>query len=227
MSTFDEAYYNARAEEEQEMNLDTFERAQTLEGLHRILYGWQGPKRGPKPFLLPRVHGNGFIQLDLWSPRVRLHVWGPGIPRQSVPTPIHDHTFGFQSFTIRGCLLNVRYSVMPSGVGFESHHVYRARIRAGEDTVLVRDRGRGYLLMPEEALVVRAGCGYSEKPGDIHQSIADCRTATVILKDNLTLAQGGASPRVFVPVGTEPDNSFRRDAFPASLLWNIIGEVFR
>jgi hypothetical protein len=45
----------------------------------------------------PRVHGNGFIQVDLTAD-TRLHVWGDKrIPRQNVYTPIHDHVFGFES----------------------------------------------------------------------------------------------------------------------------------
>lgn len=47
----------------------------------------------------PRVHGNGFIQLDV-TPRTRLHFWSPEIPRQKVATPIHDHVFGFVSYVI-------------------------------------------------------------------------------------------------------------------------------
>jgi hypothetical protein len=38
----------------------------------------------------PRVHGNGFIQLDLPDGK-RLHVWDEDIPRQKVNTSMHDH----------------------------------------------------------------------------------------------------------------------------------------
>ncbi len=54
-----------------------------------------------------RVHGNGFIQIDI-SSLTRVHVFGhPLIPRQLTPTPIHDHRFGFHSMVLAGCLVNV------------------------------------------------------------------------------------------------------------------------
>src|SRR3546814_5268128 len=82
----------------------------------------------------PRVHGNGFIQLDL-TERGRLHIWGdPRIPRQKTATPIHDHVFGFESTVVVGRLVNLVFSIVycESG-GFE---VYAPSIREGEDTVL-------------------------------------------------------------------------------------------
>ena len=47
----------------------------------------------------PRVHPNGFIQLDI-SPRKRFHIWAhPDIPqsgREDKEEDIHDHVFGFR-----------------------------------------------------------------------------------------------------------------------------------
>ena len=84
----------------------------------------------------PRVHGNGFIQLDL-TERSRLHVWGdPRIPRQKVSTPIHDHVFGFTSTIIVGRLINVIYDVELRRFG--DFNIFTPEIREGEDTVLHR-----------------------------------------------------------------------------------------
>ena len=64
----------------------------------------------------PRVHGNGFIQVDL-THDTRLHVWGDKrIPRQNTYTPIHDHVFGFKSHLV------VKSS------GFSSSRLIRCRI---------------------------------------------------------------------------------------------------
>jgi len=61
----------------------------------------------------PRVHGNGFVQLDL-TERSRLHIWGdPRIPKQKVATPIHDHVFGFESTIIVGRVISLTYAVTP------------------------------------------------------------------------------------------------------------------
>src|SRR3546814_6146607 len=68
----------------------------------------------------PRVHGNGFIQLDL-TERGRLHIWGaPRIPRQKTATPIHDHVFGFESTVAVGRPVNLVFRIVycESG-GFE------------------------------------------------------------------------------------------------------------
>ncbi len=52
----------------------------------------------------PRIHGNGFIQVDL-DELHRLHLWDVMIPRQSVDSSIHDHAFGFESRTLQGMLV--------------------------------------------------------------------------------------------------------------------------
>ena len=53
--------------------------------LHDLLEGSLGSE--------PRLHGNGFIQLDLGDDQ-RLHIWSPDLPpAQRVSTQIHDHQF--------------------------------------------------------------------------------------------------------------------------------------
>src|SRR4051812_43978314 len=49
----------------------------------------------------PRVHPNGFIQLDL-KPGLRLHVWDVQIKAQEPPTPVHDHIFDMRSQVLLG-----------------------------------------------------------------------------------------------------------------------------
>ena len=72
----------------------------------------------------PRVHGNGFIQLDL-TDRRRLHVWGDHrIPRQSVPSTIHDHTFSFKSTIILGQLVHREIGIFPDTSGAYERELY-------------------------------------------------------------------------------------------------------
>lgn len=40
----------------------------------------------------PRIHGNGFLQIDL-DPLRRMHVWDHRWPRQIRDSSIHDHAF--------------------------------------------------------------------------------------------------------------------------------------
>jgi hypothetical protein len=174
----------------------------------------------------PRVHPNGFIQLDR-DERTRFHFWAhPDIPRQARPTPIHDHSFGFESLVLIGALVNIRYRARPSHRFDSTHSVYQAYCPGGEETRL-EPTGDAVRLIPEimGATVLREGASYRENPWEIHQTIVDVPTVTVIFKDGPTLAQRGPAPHVYVPVGVEPDNSFRRDVLSPEFLWAIIDDI--
>lgn len=177
----------------------------------------------------PRVHGNGFIQLDL-TERSRLHIWGdPRIPRQKVATMIHDHVFGFKSTIIFGRLINVMYETLPHESG--DFAVYAPEVRDREDTIL-RDTLLRVNIRPVFVNMVQWGSAcstYNIVPFEFHESFApDGPAATIIIKDAATQAQGAKDKsRVLVPVGTEPDNEFNRyDADPA-LLWRIIEDTLK
>lgn len=177
---------------------------------------------GPRP----RVHGNGFIQLDLRQDQ-RLHVWWPGrVPRQKVRTDIHDHIFTFNSRVVVGQLVNVRYALLINREG--AFRVYEPEIRRGEDTVL----HPSLALVDAEVVsceLKRADEGYGMAPHVFHETIVDRPTATVIHKFGQTLAENpdGPRPRVLVPRGQNPDNDFDRYGAPAAQLWAIIEEVLR
>ena len=180
----------------------------------------------------PRVHGNGFIQLDL-TPRSRLHVWGhPYIPRQKVATPIHDHIFSFTSYVLWGRLINVVYAEnapytvvtqgLPTGRFFEPH--VREQGSGSEDQVLWARDQSSHSLSVKDVQIVNAGESYQLNHGVLHESIAPEIAVSVIQKSGPTMGQGAvARPRVFVPEGLEPDNEFNRyTAASRELLWEII-----
>lgn len=168
----------------------------------------------------PRVHGNGFIQLDL-DEATRLHVWGdPEIPKQKVSTPIHDHVFGFDSLLVVGRLLNIRYDWHPRVWG--DMQIYTAHCREGSDTVLEGTGEYGYA--EPTGIEVIEWCSrkwkYRMSPYVFHESIATEPTATIITKDGPT--RGRVPPRVLAPRRCEPDNDFDRHAFDEDMLWRIV-----
>ena len=99
--------------------------------------------------LIPRLHGNGFIQLDL-NGKDRLHVWHPDLPKQEFPTPIHDHKFSFKSHILYGELTHIEYHadllLHQENYGKEwnpypleqLYHAYNPFVRENEDTILKR-----------------------------------------------------------------------------------------
>lgn len=171
----------------------------------------------------PRVHGNGFIQLDLNAEGTRrLHVWHHLIPRQVVATPIHDHVFDLRSEVLCGTLIHEELQPIPVGIGEEggTHRIYRARQEEGtQNTILVPDEGTVRLDV-EQRLVLGARSLYTFPAWRLHQTDHEDWTATVMEKVNAPSDYG--RPRVLVPVGSEPDNDFKRDGFDPNLLWPFI-----
>lgn len=167
----------------------------------------------------PRVHGNGFIQLDL-TPARRLHIWGdPRIPRQKVPSTIHDHTFTFSSRIYRGQMVHREIDLRPHPDG--AYRLYQAVTRRGEDTRLVGGDERYDARITRERLL-RVGATYSFEAGQFHETVAPWLCVSVIDKDGPTLAQGGKSPNILVPYDLAPDNTFDRYQTKPDFLWAII-----
>ncbi len=185
---------------------------------------------------IPRVHGNGFIQVDI-NDRSRLHVWWPGrVPRQTPVTPIHDHIFGFTSEVLIGRVINIVYEPTIN-LREGGHIVYRASTRAGDDSILKQERVSADTDPFDTALRVDVGLGwaqtvtagqsYSMSAGVYHETVSDEPTATVCHKNGSTLGQdpGQRGPRVLVPFGMQPDNAFSRYGHDPELLWTIIRET--
>lgn len=170
----------------------------------------------------PRVHGNGFIQLDLNdSGTRRLHVWHEDIPRQVVATPIHDHVFDMRSTVLTGTLIHEE--LRPRDHYFGTHKIYTARQEGGtQNTILVAAPGLVSLDVVQR-LVLGAGSIYTFPALKLHTSDHVGLTATVMEK--IKAPKGYGRPRVLVQVGTEPDNDFHRDGFDPETLWPYIEKV--
>ncbi len=173
----------------------------------------------------PRVHGNGFIQLDLNdSGTKRLHIWHEDIPRQVVATPIHDHVFDMRSTVLTGTLIHEELEPRdPAPFHTGTHQIYRAQQEPGtQNTILVPDEGNVALDIVQR-LVLGEGSVYTFPAWKLHTSDHVGLTATVMEKVNAPETYG--RPRVLVEVGSEPDNEFKRDGFDPETLWPFIDQV--
>jgi hypothetical protein len=92
----------------------------------------------------PRVHPNGFLQLDLEPDKMsdgrhiakrRLHIFDDRLPRQTVRTAVHDHIFDMSSFVLKGTVLNDTYIAVDDEEG--DLEVYQAQEMKCTETNLV------------------------------------------------------------------------------------------
>jgi hypothetical protein len=174
----------------------------------------------------PRVHGNGFIQLDV-NPQQRLHFWGhPYIPRAKPMTPIHDHVFPFQSDILFGNIVNLNYKevIKPHGL-YEINQA--ADPKPGVDGWGLQPTGARCDLIVLDYEEYEAGQTYYMPPNIFHETLFHAPAITLIHKDGLTLAQnpGGPRPRILIPWGQGYDSKFDRNAHPQSLLWATIADI--
>ena len=165
----------------------------------------------------PRVHGNGFVQLDLNS-NTRLHIWPEEkLETQKTPTPIHNHIYSISSQILLGRLLHTEYDVdilCPK----PTHALYEAIVRHGSDTELrlIDDRCTMKKLCHYE---MNRGSSYHFVAGRFHESSGVGLTATIMTR---SAPIKHIHPWVACPLGQTPDNDFNRYQFEEKFLWSII-----
>ncbi len=174
---------------------------------------------------VPRVHPNGFIQMDL-DARHRLHVWHPRLPyRQRTYSPVHDHVFGFTSEVFSGRLVNASYSLVKTPNG--THYKAWCEMTGPNESVLVPQTHYLYRLKSRASFAVQPGEQYELSAFEFHETLSNEPTLTVIRKDDDTIYQGNErSPTVMVPRGTAPDNDFRRDDVDLDVLLELVEEAY-
>lgn len=166
-----------------------------------------------------RVHGNGFLQLDVGEGE-RIHVFGhPALPRQKVSTPIHNHRFGFESTVLRGVLVNLTWAFSFERSARATYQGYIAKPRVDEDTELVPMGETGVVMLLKHEVVV-AGKSYRMEPRQFHQSLADEPTVTHMRKTS----QIDLEPMVLCRLPQHPDNTFNRYDLDEPALWRILEE---
>lgn len=184
--------------------------------------------------LQPRMHPNGFIQLDLMldpESRIanrRLHVWpdnSDDFPRQKVRTSIHDHKFDMSSEILVGELRQVTFNFSLEWEMLEgpTHQIYVARYSERHSSTL-EPSGAVCRLASMSEEVYEPGEIYEQDAATFHDTeIPDgVLTATLMTK---VKEYEFHQPRVMVPIGFTPDNDFRRDEVDVDLLWDKIDEA--
>lgn len=190
----------------------------------------------------PRIHPNGFIQLDLglvedsWheshkkghsgSSR-RLHVWNPSgieLPHQDTTNEIHDHVFDMRSYVVKGIQWQILYDFIPWEPNFSeppgavTHEKYQAVYDKNSDSRLVPTGIKGWLV-ERNKFPVYSGRAYFQHAFTLHDSKPQGCTVTVMTKTKIN--EGEAT--VVCPVDSPPDNSFDRvSAMPEAEIWIAI-----
>lgn len=153
-----------------------------------------------------RLHPNGFVQFDV-NENVRINIWDESLPpAQTINTPIHDHTFDFQSSVHAGKLFHIVYDFAPNPQG--SDCIWGVRPLHSSDTELVPLNIVGDCV-PFETNELPAGSGYTFRAGLFHETKHEGFTVTVMTKTRKGVTEGA---RVIVPVGGSVDNDFSRYA---------------
>lgn len=158
------------------------------------------------------LQGMGMLRLHL-EPNTRLHIWHPefAVPGVSM---IHDHLqWGLTSYIVAGRIANARY-IETAGddpglinAGKKYMHV---RLRAGYGAKFLEEPRPIYLRALDPELYA-PGAEYSQAPAEIHETIADPGTITIMTK---TPTADGESARVFWPFGAEWGSAEPRRATP-------------
>jgi len=189
----------------------------------------------------PRVHPNGFIQLDIadvedgWDESkkrghsgaaVRLHVWNPPgieLPRQKTVNEIHDHVFDMKSQVLVGRLKQSLYSFVlpPAGDDAEIHRTHEKWRAVYDKASSSRLEATGEIgrLQHQISFWIGPGQSYEQAAFTFHDSTPDGLVVTRMIKTEVH--DGDA--HVVCPVGHNPDNSFdRAKAADPDLLWEAI-----
>lgn len=195
--------------------------ARTVAEFHRMidqkLAYWRG---GFMEGAEPRVHGNGFLQLDL-SPVERMHIWDNSLPHQEGDSSIHNHSFGFTSTILLGTLVNtILEPTFEAKRGAFEYELYRTWPTKGANTDLMPTGVRCNFRVVSTNMY-NAGDTYEMPVGLFHLSLPLGRTLTVIEKH----PRMDAAPIVAARIGVTPDNSYDRHGFEAGPLWALIDDT--
>lgn len=184
----------------------------------------------------PRIHPNGFVQLDLepveedWDrskkrghsgASTRLHVWNPPemrLPRQETVNEVHDHVFDMHSIVFKGILVQQLYWFVIGSVQPNTHELYEAVYNQASDSRLQATGIRGTLVTCNKVTVAPKR-SYTQPAFSFHDTGSLGTVVTLMTKTEIH--EGDA--HVVCPIDNPPDNDFKRDdAAPAEVLWDAI-----
>jgi hypothetical protein len=186
----------------------------------------------------PRVHPNGFIQVDLipagedWhasyqqghsGATLRLHIWNPAdheLPHQETVNEIHDHVFDMQSTVVRGQLQQMLYGVLVGTKWHNTHELYRAVYDKASSSRLEPLGVKG-VLKTQSGFTIDHGETYTQPAFTLHDSIPYELGPVVTVMQKTVVYSGFAT--VVCPIDIPPDNAFdRAAAAPEDYLWSAI-----
>lgn len=139
------------------------------------------------------LQGLGMLRLHMGD-NTRLHVWDL---RYAAPgaSPIHDHLqWALHSMVLSGRITNYRYIEDPAGEPFNY-----VTLKAGYGCHF-KDEPRVTRLLRGPAEVYRPGEAYVQRPDEIHYTVPENGTVTLMRK---APTPDGESARVFWQAGTE------------------------
>lgn len=123
------------------------------------------------------LQGFGMLRLKLGKV-ARVHIWNPLLAKPGVST-IHSHPWDLKSTIIAGRLLNVRYTADTGGAEEYDTH-FGSELQTGEGGGLLGDPYLCRLAPRELGEWYRPGDSYSQKKDEIHETIADHGTVTLL-----------------------------------------------
>ena len=170
---------------------------------------------------VPRVHGNGFIQIDLPEDR-RLHIWpDEKLETQKVYTGIHNHRFSFESQVLLGTLHHTQFRVvqLPGG----EYQLYKTIPRDREDKGLSLFSEDYFSLENPQDFYLSVGSRYNFPYRAFHDSRGIGLTATLMRK---TFVDEDMEVLVLCPRDKTPDNEFGKYKIPQEKIWPIVKKVF-
>lgn len=130
------------------------------------------------------LQGFGMLRLHM-NPNVRLHIWDSRYETPNV-SAIHDHLqWGLRSLILSGEIQNTRFHRVsgpdkdnPFDEALEFNH---ARIKAGMGGGIDRHMGKIWLC-PGVTEIYGPGEKYSQEPNEIHETVAEPGTITLMHK---------------------------------------------
>jgi hypothetical protein len=133
------------------------------------------------PFEFPwSWQGFGMFRLYL-SKELRLHVWSPTHATKDVTT-LHTHPWHFTSTVLQGEIMDRRYRAVSlvdhANEQPDTHTEQRIRCGEGGCAVAGTRPVRLERMLPTD--VVKAGCVYSRRAHEIHESIPTPGTITIV-----------------------------------------------
>jgi hypothetical protein len=190
------------------------------------------------------LHGLGFVQVQLQSEDLRLHVWHPDLPRRKCfqHSQIHDHRFGFESQILVGSMANHRYTV--SNLSMLDREIFphevchrdfpnKGYVAYRHDGTRNSETGNrpwdfnGFVYAePRDPEVIRAGERYFMAPYEFHRTepLGDGRVVTLMRKTTKRQEKGATS--LCRPL-IQPDVDFDRYQLPDEELWQFVFDALR